>query len=201
MIPTIIVDNFFKDPKKIVEFANSLEYSVAGNNYPGKRTECLSTIDSEFYRHFADKIFSYYPFNVNSYQLLLQFQKINEKYDVGLVHTDPCEITTIIYLNENSIENCGTGIYFPLQKVHSPIELDHQNFKKSDREKVLSHNKKYDKVIDINNVFNRGLFFDGRTPHCANSYTTEEDRFILIGFFKNVKIKPHENTSFLKNPL
>ena len=44
----IFVDNFFKNPDKIVEFANKLEYSPDKiGKWPGVRSDPLSHIDTD----------------------------------------------------------------------------------------------------------------------------------------------------------
>jgi hypothetical protein len=191
MNQTIIIDNFFKQPKEIAQFAKKLDYSEVGKNYPGKRTKCISTINEEFYKSFADMVFFNFPFEVVSYDLNLTFQLVEEKYDIGLVHTDSCEITVIVFLNEKyALEKCGTGIYQQLETFDSGFVLDHQEIDESDKQNVIKHNSKFSKIIDVDNVFNRALIFDGRIPHCANSYDMIDDRFTLVGFFKNIQIKP-----------
>ena len=160
MIPSIIVDNFFEEPDKVVEFANSLEHNVLQNNYPGARTERLS---DEFSDKFAEKVFSNFPFTVNSYDLHLSFHKIPDKFHSGFVHVDtPNQLTVIVYLNEE--DNTGTSLYSFI----------------GDHYKIL-------KTLDVKNVYNRAFIFDASTPHCANGFSGDE-RLTLIGFFKDIKI-------------
>ena len=181
MIPSIIVDNFFEEPDKVVEFANSLEYNVLQNNYPGARTERLSY---EFSDKFAEKVFSNFPFNVNTYELHLSFQKITDKFHSGFVHVDkPCQLTVIVYLNKE--DNTGTSLYsFNGDSSKTLNSLDNRN---PDVEKLLEHNKQFKKTLDVKNVYNRAFIFDASTPHCASGFSGDE-RLTLIGFFKDVKI-------------
>lgn len=181
MIPSIIVDNFFEEPDKVVEFANSLEYNVLQDNYPGARTERLS---DEFSDKFAEKVFSNFPFTVNSYDLHLSFQKITDKFETGFIHIDtPTQLTGIVYLNEE--DNTGTSLY-SFNGDHNKIlkTLDNRN---PDAEKLLKHNKQFKKTVDVENVYNRAFIFDASTPHCANGFSGNE-RLTLIGFFKDIKI-------------
>ena len=64
--PTICVDNFYKNPDKVREFALNLKYNSEDNltgYYPGKRTELLHKIEPEFFNKFCTKLFSiYYDF-------------------------------------------------------------------------------------------------------------------------------------------
>ena len=48
--PNLCVDNFFQEPDKVVEFANSLTFTKPKiANYPGKRSEALYLINNEFF--------------------------------------------------------------------------------------------------------------------------------------------------------
>ena len=55
--PITCLDNFYKDPDKIREFALSCEYKKPSGNYPGLRTEQIKFIDAEFFNNFCFKLF------------------------------------------------------------------------------------------------------------------------------------------------
>ena len=81
MIPTLIVDNFFQNPKKILTLLNECSFSKDHEGrWPGERSEPLHEINGNFFEFFHKKIFSLlYP---NFYEKIIwnastYFQKIN----------------------------------------------------------------------------------------------------------------------------
>ena len=79
MIPTIIYDDFFEDPDKIVEYANTLDYSENNSNYPGIRSNLLHEINPDLYSYIAHRIIKiFYPDSKTcGFESLMGFQKIN----------------------------------------------------------------------------------------------------------------------------
>ena len=67
--PTICVDDFYKNPDQIRQFALNLEYNNKDNatgDYPGKRTELLHLTHPNFFNTFCQKLFSiYFDFQIN----------------------------------------------------------------------------------------------------------------------------------------
>ena len=58
MIPASCIENFYDDPDSIRDFALSLDYYPPNRdeNFPGVRTNCLSSIDDNFFQ-FSTQIF------------------------------------------------------------------------------------------------------------------------------------------------
>ena len=49
--PSLIIDNFFEDPDKVVDYANTLEYQQSvGGKWPGKRSDHLNRLNSELFK-------------------------------------------------------------------------------------------------------------------------------------------------------
>ena len=116
IFPTTVVDGFYSIPEQVVEFANQQEYNKDLNNkWPGKRTNCLSTINYNFYDSTIKKILAlYYPENQDyTYAADMFFQKVDKSFGEGWVHSDAPDslVTGIIYLNPISNPNAGTSIY------------------------------------------------------------------------------------------
>ena len=73
--PTLCVDDFYKNPEQIRDFALSLEYSKPEGIYPGERTKYLHEIDKKLFQQFCEKLFSF--------QLFPNFPaRISKKYNV-----------------------------------------------------------------------------------------------------------------------
>jgi hypothetical protein len=212
--PNLCVDNFFQEPDKVVEFANSLEFTKPKvTNYPGKRSELLYLINNEFFEFSTLKILSLlYPTECEnlSWNALQYFQKVpaNLKYD-GWIHTDKQhEFTCIVYLSK--FLNCGTSIYHPKNSygyIKNVKEKD-EYFKNNDS-KIYSkiekakkeNNDSFEETIRFNSKYNRLILFDGANYHSSNVFNHEnndEERLTLITFFKKVSYVNGEN---LKKPI
>ena len=199
--PTIIVDNFFEDPHKVIQLANSLDYTdSAEDNYawPGKRSTPIHEADYSFFNDTVVKVLStYFPFAKVSYNdARLRFQKVSSIYEDGWVHRDDNLITFIIYLNNTKTIDGGTSIYVPKnphpEDHDMTINTDKKNESFKDPNKVkeyeayrLENNNQFEETIRVNNVFNRCVMFNAPSYHKANGFNTidnSDDRLTLIGF-------------------
>jgi hypothetical protein len=207
--PNLCVDNFFQEPDKVVEFANSLTFTKPEkSNYPGKRSQLLYLINTEFFEFSTLKILSLlYPTECKklSWNATQYFQKIpaNLKYD-GWVHTDEqYEFTCIIYLSK--FLNCGTSIYHPknsygyIRNVKEKDEYftnnDPKTYSKIEKAKKENNNS-FEETIRFNSKYNRLILFDGANYHSSNVFNHEnndEERLTLITFFKKVNYVNGEN--------
>lgn len=211
--PTLCVDNFFNEPDKVVEFANSCKFSKEGiSNYPGTRTEPLHLIDPGFFEWSCKKILSLlYPNEILkgniSWRASQHFQKVpnNLKAD-GWVHRDPNEFTAIIYLSK--YKNCGTSIYTP-KNIYGNIkgtETKHEFFKNGLNKDIAikeknNNNEQFEESISFDSVYNRLILFDGQQYHAAQPFLEKnslEERLTLITFFEIVN---SNDVDILKLPI
>jgi hypothetical protein len=197
--PTIIVDDFFEEPNKVLELANSLEYTDAADydyKWPGKRSTLIHEVDYNFFNNIVVKVLStYYPYAKVSYNdTRLLFQKVASIYEDGWIHKDDNLITFIIYLNNTKITDAGTSICIPKNSIIDNIiihtDKKQESFKDPNKVKEyepyrLENNNQFEEVIRVNNVFNRCIMFNASSYHKANGFNTidnSEDRLTLIGF-------------------
>ncbi len=196
--PTIILDNFFNDPIKIVQFANSLEYYQDDKGkWPGKRTKELHEINRSFFENYGSKILSilYPTIKEKSFNCSLYFQKISKEYtNKGWIHKDDTfDFTTIVYLSQH--KECGTSL-FDSKNISNEI-LNYENKKnmylkknfKKEMKYLNENNSQFIETIKINSKFNRLIMFDGAQHHAAQKFienNIEEERLTLIGFFSNI---------------
>jgi hypothetical protein len=195
--PTIILDNFFQEPEKIVEFSSKLKYTQDEfGTYPGVRSELLHLNHRFFFEKVGKKILKvlYPSIKQITFNCALSFQKISKEYkNKGWIHSDEKDdFTAIIYLSKH--KNCGTSIFD--SKEICPI---FNNFDKKDMyinkkfEDNLKHldinNNQFEETINIKSKFNRLIIFDGANYHAAQKFIEEgvnEDRLTLIGFFSEI---------------
>lgn len=201
---TIIVDNFFEDPYKVIELANSLEYTDASKDeyrWPGERSTFIHKIDYNFFNYVITKVLNtYFPFaKVSCKEAKLLFQKISSFYEDGWVHKDPNVITFIVYLNNTKVIDNGTSLYVPKNPylknkdltIHDDKKIkSFKNFNKIKEYKPyrLENNNQFEETIRVNNIFNRCVMFNASTYHKANNFNVidnYEDRLTLIGFIQD----------------
>lgn len=211
--PTIIQDNFFKEPYHMLDYANSLEYTENDENYPGARTDCLSKINYDLYDSIClkalglyDKVTGLTEQDVTKgYKIGLYFQKIQPQFGEGWVHIDyPAECTFLVYLNPNAPLDSGTSFYQIKNEYKTKVvdkltngllekkeaaykHLDNQGIEESE-EARKENNKIYEKTLDIGNVFNRLIMFDADIPHAQNNMNYEHERITLVGFVHSMHL-------------
>ena len=201
--PNLCVDNFFQEPDKVGDYANSLNFfKPKESNYPGTRTKFMHEIDYKFFEFTSLKILSLlYP---NEYTNLKwtahqSFQKVpaNLKYN-GWIHTDSqFEFTCIIYLSK--FLNCGTSIYHPknIYGYNKNQDIKEEYFKYNNPKSYpkiakarKENNDPFEETIRYNSRYNRLILFDGSNYHASNLFNhdnNKEERLTLITFFKTVE--------------
>jgi predicted hydrocarbon binding protein len=195
--PTIILDNFFQEPEKIVEFSNKLKYTKDElGTYPGVRSELLHLNHRSFFEKVGKKILKvlYPSIKQITFNCALSFQKISNEYKTkGWVHNDEQDdFTAIVYLSKH--KNCGTSIFESKEFSPNFSSLKKRDMYKNknfeDNLKYLDiHNNQFEETINIKSKFNRLIIFDGAQYHAAQKFIEDgvnEDRLTLIGFFSNV---------------
>ena len=196
MWPTLIVDNFFDDPDKVINFSKQLNYKRdPEHHWPGTRTTSLDKINKEFFDWSTKKIMMLlFPMNIDQirWRALEYFQRIPHKTygQSGWIHRDySSEFTVVIYLSHHP--KSGTGLYKPKQFVSEALHTDKKRKFFKDLKKVSSNeqwkkkaNDSFNKTVDLYSNFNRLVLFDSHQWHGAESYgNDQEDRLTLISFF------------------
>jgi len=198
--PTLVVDNFFTDPHKVVKLSKTFQYDQAANHrWPGTRTPPMHEVDKDFFSWSTNKIMALlYPMNLNgvSWNAAQYFQRLPHKIhgDEGWVHADTdYEMTTIIYLSNHP--QSGTclydGKYFGAETLEYQEEKARFNRDLKDRKRMEKYknknNSKFRKKVELFSNFNRLVLFDGHDWHASrNSGAEKGERLTLITFFKNI---------------
>jgi len=207
--PLVVVDNFFKDPDKLVEFAFQQEFKRdETSNYPGLRTSCLSTLHPKLFSQIIEKFFSvYYDLSLEniSFSAMAFFQLIDEEYDSGWVHQDDLrKVSAIVFLSKNAPLNSGTSIYklkddIILPNLNAEDKYNYYALKGQDKdlkEKRDESNSQFDETVNVSNIYNRLISFDSKMFHSAQTFygKNKESRLTLIIFVSDIfsKNKPLE---------
>lgn len=203
LFPTVVIDDFFKDPYKIRSYALEQKFfncREIGGNWPGRRTQSLLKLNPDLTNEISLKILSvFYGCHAGAsveYEVDLYFQLIEpfEYRDIneGWVHKDRCMVSGIIYLNPNDTHLGGTSIYQPVEFISKGLpQIPYNDFDKHPTNIYLNaikeNNSKFKETIKISNVFNRMVMFDGKCPHGVPMFTNgEESRLTLVYFFHKV---------------
>ena len=176
----IVVDNIFKDPDSVVNFAKTLQYFTQEEHpaeksyWSGIRSRSISLIDKKIWKDLTgDVIFKSLAhtmgfnktFTVDvSWDVAMFFHQLREedKYQDSWYHIDPKLVYAgVVYLDKNPKPNSGTLII------------------KDDKTKV-----------EIDNVFNRLVLYRSDYYHSAlGGYgkTIDDSRLTLTLFFKEIQ--------------
>jgi hypothetical protein len=196
--PSIIVDNFFDDPNKILEISKKLSFAKDNaGRWPGERTTCNSQTDKNFYNWLNYKIVRLlYPMNHEqmTWTCSQYFQKVNGNFykNEGWIHSDaPWEFTAIIYLSKH--KNCGTSLFTKKKFFNNSLHIDKKEniYKKGDIKNELKYLKEnndlFESSLTVDSKFNRLFLFDSNQYHAANNFKDKdhenEERLTLITFF------------------
>jgi len=198
--PALCVDNFYSDPDRVRNWALSLDYKPApAGQWPGKRSEKLHIVDSDFFNQFCRKVFSlYFDLNTTDIKWVVHTQfQIIEPFDqdpasiknTGWVHYDDDSIFGgIIYLTPDIDPNCGTSIFrqwreSPGSKSKEAKESFYSTGNDNRYNEILKeHNDSFNETIEYKNVYNRMISFDGQTAHKANNFYSEIPRLTQVFF-------------------
>ena len=197
--PSLIVDNFFDYPDKVIDFANTLEYnkSVDGR-WPGKRSNFLHEVNLELFYYTCSKIYRiFYPNGVENYKISMLFQYI-EPYSFdnrGWIHQDTSQFGGIIYLTKEPEVGTGTSLYEPTRGWFNPstYNMDVKNkqyldekFDEGDYNNVKKFcDDSFAETVRVENVFNRLFMFDGTVWHGVPNFGTKP-RLTLAFFGKGI---------------
>ena len=216
MIPASCVDNFWDDPDSIRDYALSLDYKSPDENtyFPGLRTDCLSTVDNNYYESSVKKLLSYF-FDMTSdisWTGVSHFQKsfaFNENksnlVNMGWAHRDdehPLRtLSAVVYLNKNTYLGSGTSILHPsinhdkkylnfsLRNKFYQNNYTDQNFYSDSLKK---HNDQFDVTVEFKNRYNRMIAYDGHFWHRESCLWVPEEfrltQVFFIQFQKNIPI-------------
>jgi hypothetical protein len=177
----VVVDNFYKNPLAVRDFALSLNFEANIKDHKGKR--CLNPefrfagLKERFERILDTKIknWDYYPTN-GCFQYCIAEDK-------SVYHCDGQEYAGIIFLTPDAPPESGTQLF--RSKYTKKMKVSDAEFN------IVFKNGFYDstefeRVDVVGNLFNRLILFDAKTIHAAPTYfgtTLENSRLFQLFFF------------------
>lgn len=207
---TIIRDNFFKNPKKVVDLSKKQLYKKMPE-YPGSRTDNLLESTDPITRNFAlffskkiaDEVFP----GIYNFLIDVRFH-INDVYDIeeanfGWIHNDESQLAGVVYLNEETLDfNAGTSIFekvtdndFEVEDIRSRIDF---NLYGKISDKFLldleNNHSDFEETIKIGNRYNRIIAYDAQEFHRPNTFRLKNQqlRRTIVFFINNYSFKSHD---------
>jgi hypothetical protein len=165
----IVVNNFYKDPYKIREYALTLHYPIV-SEIPGQRS--IGVIDNlnlelktKFENILGKNLPKWQPFRKRGQLENTCFQSINEG-ETNWVHHDNTDWAAVLYLNPDANPNSGTGLF-------THIETGISQYDANDPNSDLNNNadrfdlSKWRCNIEVKNQFNRLIIYRGTYYHSS----------------------------------
>jgi len=182
-------DNFFKNPSTVLALADSLDYTVTSESFPGIRTENIATSNNSMCLNFANdfieslvtqiyKDIVSMTIDIRFHRYPLYSQSISDPFNQGWVHTDHELLAGVCYLNEEVANfSAGTSFYMPKTSDIPTISDIREDFNKNlpvDRtmysNAVTSHNSLFEKTLTIGNMYNRLVTYDSKIFHKPDNF-------------------------------
>lgn len=204
--PTLCVDNFFDNPKEVVDLAYSLpRYPAGAGGWPGERTFPLCMGAPEYNNFFNKKLFSLFydlekdnvSWEVDSYFQFTTPYGDTPEVNSGWVHADASRVLAgVVYLNERPDPAAGTSLFkrkrLGVEQIHTEYKRKYYLDKNSIDEatylnKLKENNDLFEETLNVSNVYNRLVCYDGSQFHKANGFSCGgEPRLTQVFFVKKV---------------
>ena len=168
MLPTIVVDNFFKDVNEIIKLSKKFKYfpPKKEEHWVGLRTKSLHINNYKLFNSIILKILKFYfPTKNTAYEnSFIYFHKLmpgcKKSNGETHYHTDSnVKLAGIIYLSKGDVKN-GTTLF----------------------------NKKKKKQIIVSNDLNTLVCYEGSKYHGPTLLDVNQERLTMNIFIKDIKI-------------
>ena len=217
--PTVIVDDFFRDPDKVLELAKSVEYrESARTTYPGVVSKKLvHEIEPDLFDYTIQRVLSLFwdlkDSEVKTF-VKMQFQKVTPYIDKehflnkGLIHHDygsKSIATFVVYLNETSTKDSGTSFYEVIDPYYASVNQEYLQATKDyhsgkdvpELESLIkTHRSKFEETLRVPYKRNRMVLFSSDTWHSQTTYG-DQTRYILRCFVYTLHPRNNKNKSLL----
>jgi hypothetical protein len=159
----IVVDDFYKYPDKVRDFALRQNFLAHPEYHKGRRTEIVyrfPNLKSRFENILGCKITNWREHGVNCcFQSCVAGEQI-------VYHYDTQQYAGIIYLTPDAPPDCGTTFYRSKITKNSKMDNDFDKVFKTG----LYDGTQFDVVDVVGNKYNRLVLFDAQMIHAASAY-------------------------------
>jgi hypothetical protein len=176
----IVVDNFYKNPDDVRNFALTQEYNYHKDYHKGKRTDTpfrFNGLKERFEQIVGTKIKNWEHYGTNGvFQICVAGDEI-------VYHTDFQQYAGVLFLTPNAPPETGTAIYRSKHTLKTKVDKT--------EEKLVFKNgyldsTEFDVVDVVGNIYNRLVLFDAKQIHSATTYfgtNLENGRLFQLFFF------------------
>jgi len=198
--PILIIDDFYENPDKIINFANTLEFKKSKfGNFPGGRTEALHNLDKKLFNYFCAKLFGvFYDFSYQKdlkWNVVSNFYKIEkpneqDNHTTGWIHKDnQFMMAGLVYLNKDCKNSVGTKFYKKIKETDENLSKYKNDYflGKIQLKEYLKVKEEYNSCFEetdcIEPVFNRMICYDTSYFHTnADISNLQTDRLTQVFF-------------------
>ena len=189
----IVIDNFYKNPNEVRDYALKLNYEPPENHGAvGYRCESGRKIKDGTKELFEKLLHKSIPDGNNvgewNYSTNGCFQWCNASVPI-VYHADNQKYAAIIYLTPDAPPNCGTSFFrHKKYKIRNSEIFSKSDWYQSDLNYKEPHLDKtqWEVVDNIGNVYNRLVIFDAQYIHAVTEYFGEDinnSRLFQLFFF------------------
>ena len=187
----VVVDNFYKEPDAIRDYAiNNLTYSTSGY-HKGKRSSERFILDGT--KEIFERILGQRIYNLEHPEYASGVFQFCTKDDPIVYHVDTQQHAGLVYLSPNAPVSTGTATYkskitgaTKFNKEERDSDLFKQTFKGYGDEINFYDGSSYETVDKVGNVYNRLVLFNASSIHAATEYYgngINNSRFFHLFFF------------------
>ena len=176
----IVVDDVYDNVEEVREFALSQAFDQFGN-YPGARTANFLNegIQELIQFEIGEMVVDWHPMQYSGC-----FQITTADSHKSWIHHDADNNWAgVIYLTPNAPITGGTGFF--KSKIDGSLVSTGQNFSRDD----VNDMSKWDKVVEVGNIYNRLVLFRGNQWHTSLEYfgdSLETGRLTQVFFFNTI---------------
>jgi len=203
--PSMCVDNFYDDPDYVRNFALSQEFLAdMKGRHPGLRTNAISELDPNLFRHFSERLMSLFfdlsnpiTWNIQThFQIIYPYDSNKDSpKNRGWIHIDVegrGNFNGVIYLTPSINGDSGTSLFELKSNLHNYIEdkrAFYSNGTDNDYdEKMIKHESCFEETVRFQNKYNRLVCFDADSWHRANGFFSDGmPRLFQIFFVRNIE--------------
>lgn len=211
LYPVTIIENFYENPDAIRQFALSQKYQFrhqlknAGYVFPGCRTKDLSLINKPLFENVCKKIVSVFHNAEHDYMrwaIASSFQSVSAEYDRGVIHTDGNTVfAAVLYLSPDAPLESGTSLFkpnknFDAEKYEAALKANDKRFDAGQIAMDTSYHSMFDEIVNIKNVYNTLILYEGRHYHAANQFfgqTLKDSRLAQVFFVSKIDAQKYSS--------
>jgi hypothetical protein len=174
----IVVDNFYKNPDDIRNFALSCQFNEHPSYHKGKRTDEVyrcNGLKQKFEELLGKKIKNWEHYGTNGcFQYCIAGEQL-------VYHSDLQQYAGLLFLTPDAPPECGTSFYRSKGTKKMKVDNYENTFPTGHYDST-----KFEMVDPVGNVYNRLVLFDAQLIHSASCYfgnNKENGRLFQLFFF------------------